>query len=248
MKRGISVNIMEITHLLILIIGVGLGFYIQTVVGFAAALVALPIILSVLQIQEAVSLMAIFFLIFAIIFMYKDWKDMDKKTIIELGLGMLIGSIIGTYILKFGNPITLRKGLGILILLYVIYTYAKKSKIKCFRKLGILFGLLGGFFSILFAAAGPFFAVYINNKVDKSRIIRATLIGILGINSLVRVLLLITSGILTVNIFISSLYILPFFLLALYFGHKTYNKINENMFKNVLLILLIISGISLIIR
>ncbi|MBU0576942.1 sulfite exporter TauE/SafE family protein [Patescibacteria group bacterium] len=239
---------MEIAHLLLLAIGVGLGFYVQTVVGFAAALVALPIILNVLQIQEAIALMAIFFLIFAIIFIYKDWKDIDKKIITELGIGMILGSIAGVFILKFGNPIILKKGLGIFILFYVAYTYAKKNKIKCFHKLGVLFGLVGGFFSMLFAAAGPFFAVYINNKSDRSRIIRATLIGVLGINSFVRVLLLVVSDILTVNIVIKSLYILPFFLLSLYLGHKTYHKINEATFKNVLLILLIISGVYLIVR
>ena len=46
---------MEAIFLLIIIIGVGIGFYIQTVAGFAAALVTLPIILKVLNIQEAVA-------------------------------------------------------------------------------------------------------------------------------------------------------------------------------------------------
>ena len=40
---------MEIIYLLILAIGVGLGFYAQTIVGFAASLVAFPIILNILE-------------------------------------------------------------------------------------------------------------------------------------------------------------------------------------------------------
>ena len=63
---------MEVTFLLIIIIGVGIGFYIQTVAGFAAALVTLPIILKVLNIQEAVALMSIFFFLFSIILIYKN--------------------------------------------------------------------------------------------------------------------------------------------------------------------------------
>lgn len=234
--------------MLILVIGVGLGFYVQSVVGFAAALVALPIILNILKIQEGVALMSIFFLIFGVIFMYKDWKHMNKKVIIELVIGMIIGSLVGVWVLKVGNPIILKKILGLFILAYVGYSYLKKSNIKCFQKLGPLFGFIGGFFSILFSTAGPPFAVHIYNKLDKARLVRATLIGILGINSFVRVPLLIISGILTYDIFIKSLFILPFFLIALYLGNKTHNKINEKVFKNVLMILLVLSALSLIIR
>lgn len=238
---------MEATFLLIIIIGVGIGFYIQTVAGFAAALVTLPIILKVLNIQEAVALMSIFFFLFSIILIYKNWKLINRKVVIEMSIGIVIGLFLGIWILKFGNPIVLMKALGIFILLFVGHSYFKKKKIKIIRKLGILFGFVGGIFSGLFSTGGPIFVVYTYSKLDKPDIVRATIIGTIGITNFLRVPLLIFSDILTIDIFLISLYVLPFFLLALFLGHKTYHKINEKTLINVLMILLTLSGISLIV-
>ncbi len=238
---------MEIIQIIILIIGVGLGFYVQTIAGFAAALVAFPIILNVLNIQQSVALMSIFFFLFSIVLIYKNWKFINKKVILEMSIGIVIGLMVGIWILKFGNPIILKKILGTIILLYVAYSHIKKKKILIFKKLGILFGFIGGLFSGLFSAGGPIAVTYIYNKLDKSNIVRATIIGTLGITNFLRVPILIYSDILTYDIFLISLYILPFFILALFLGHKTHHKINEDIFKKVLMILLILSGISLII-
>jgi len=235
-------------HLLILIIGVGLGFYVQSVVGFAAALVALPIILNVLNIQESVALLSIFFLIFSIILISKNWKLIDKKTILEMLIGIIAGLFLGIYILKFGSPIILKKVLGIFVILFVGYLFIKKKKIQFFKKLGLLFGFTGGTFSGLFSTGGPPFVFYIYNKLDKSNIVRATIIGTIGITDFLRFPLLIFSGILTYDIFIKSLYVTPIFFISLYLGNKTYHRINENIFKNVLMIFLILSGVSLILR
>ncbi len=227
---------MEAIHLLILIIGVGFGFYVQSVVGFAAALVSLPIILNVLNIQESVALLSIFFLIFSIILISKNWKIIDKKTILEMSIGIIAGLFLGIYILKFGSPIILKKALGIFVILFVGYLHIKKKKIEFFKKLGLLFGFTGGTFSGLFSTGGPPIVFYIYNKLDKPNIVRATIIGTIGITDFIRFPLLIFSDILTYNIFLKSLYVLPFFILSFYLGHKTYHRINENIFKNVLML------------
>jgi hypothetical protein len=52
---------MDIQQFTLLAIGVGLGFFVHTIAGFAAALVAYPIILQVIDIQEAVGFLSIFF-------------------------------------------------------------------------------------------------------------------------------------------------------------------------------------------
>lgn len=234
--------------MLFLIVGVAFGFYVQTVVGFGAALVAIPIIIHVLNLQEAVALMSIFFLIFSIVLIYKNRQFIDKAIILEMSVGILVGLVLGITILKFGNPIVLKKGLGVFLVLYVIYSYVKKQKIKLIKKLGLLFGFLGGFFGGLFSTGGPFFVIYIYNKLNKSRLVRATIIGVLGIIDFLRVPILIYSGILTYKVLVVSLYVLPFFFLSLFLGQKTHHRINENTFRNAVMVLLVLSGVSLIVR
>lgn len=62
---------MGILNFIIAGIGIGVGFYIQTVVGFAASLFAIPLLLAVLPMQQAIALMSVFLLLFSIILVYK---------------------------------------------------------------------------------------------------------------------------------------------------------------------------------
>jgi len=239
---------MGIVHLTIIGIGIGLGFYVQTVAGFAAGLFAIPILISVLPMQEAIALMSIFLLIFSVILVYKNWKKIEQKTVIELSIGVIIGLSVGILILKTGNPIFLKRLLGVFTILFVAYNFISRNKLKIPGKFGVLFGLAGGIFSGMFSAGGPPYVMYIYNRIDSASIFRATIIGILAVTNTLRVPMLVVSDILTTDILLIALYMLPVFIIALLLGNKTYHKVNEGKFKLILMILLGISGISLLIR
>lgn len=239
---------METVQLIILIFGVGLGFFVQTVAGFAGGLLALPVILQAFPMQEAVAYLSIFLCMFSILLIYKTWPQIDKTTVKELAAGIIAGLGLGVLILKTGNPIVLKKLLGVFILLFIGYHLISNKKIRLPGKLGILFGLAGGFFSGVFSAGGPTYVIYVYNKIHSATVFRATLIAILSITNILRIPMLIASDILTTDILLHSLYIIPFFLLALFFGYRIYGKINEHLFRNILFILLAASGISLIVR
>ncbi len=239
---------MEPLTIFILIIAVSIAFYVQTIAGFAGNLVAIPILLLVLSFQESIALMSIFLLLFSTITIYKYWRQIDKKIVLELGIGSAIGLILGVYLLKFGNPLLVKKGFGIFILAYIINRYIKKKKVKAFEKLGLLFGFVGGIISGLYNSGGPALITYITNKLDRGAIIRATLIGSLGIVNFIRVPALIVSGILTADIFFKSVIVLPFFFLSIYLGHKSYKKIPEKRLEHFIIALLAISAIFIIIE
>jgi len=234
--------------LIILITGIGLGFFVQTVAGFAGGLFALPIILQVIPMQEAVAYLSVFLCLFSILLVYKTWPEIDKKTVKELSLGIVVGLAVGVIILKLGSPDILKRLLGVFILLFVGYHFLKKKKIRIPGGSGLFFGLAGGVFSGMFSAGGPTYVMYVYNKIDGAAVFRATLIGILSITNILRLPMLVVSDILTVDILTNSLMILPFFVLALFFGNKLYTKINAHTFKNILMILLVVSGLSLLIR
>jgi uncharacterized membrane protein YfcA len=239
---------METLQLIILIAGIGLGFFIQTVAGFAGGLFALPIILQVIPMQEAVAYLSVFLCLFSILLVYRNWSEIDKKTVQELSVGIIVGLAAGVGILKMGSPILLKRLLGVFILLFVGYHFFRKKKIRLPGRWGILFGLAGGVFSGMFSAGGPTYVMYVYNRIDGAAVFRATLIGILSITNILRLPMLVVSDILTTDILMTSLYIVPAFLLALFLGNKLYKRINEHAFKNILMILLVVSGISLLIR
>lgn len=237
---------MGVINIAIASLGIGLGFYVQTIAGFAASLFAVPVLLNVLPMQEAIALISVFLLLFSAVLVYKNWHSIEKKTVLELSSGILIGLSAGVLILKTANPVILKKLLGVFIFLFIAHNYLNKKKLNIPGKLGVLFGVAGGMFSGMFSAGGPTYVMYVYNKIDSANIFRATLIGILAITNILRIPMLIASDILTTETLLMALYILPVFAIALLLGNKTYNKVNEKKFKHILMILLGISGVSLI--
>jgi uncharacterized membrane protein YfcA len=239
---------MEIEVLLIIALGIFLGFFVQTIIGFAGALIALPILLISIALPEAISYISIFYFLSSIYLIYKEWKLIDKKVILKLAFTSIIGLAAGIWVLSYGNPIFLKKVLGIFIILYVIYSYFSKGKIKNSSFLEYVLGVLGGFFSGLFSTGGPLFVIIVKNATANIKTFRATMFGVLGLISIIRIPMITFSGILKLSHLYNSLFLLPFFFLAIYLGKKMYLKLNEKLLKNAVLIALLFSGLMLAIK
>lgn len=236
------------TLLLLLSIGIFLGFLIQTITGFAGALVALPILLLVMPLTEAVCYISIFYSIASPIYFYKEWKNMDKILLRKLAITSLIGILIGSIVLIYGQPTLLKKALGIFIILFVLNSILNKNNWKFGSKLEFILGLFGGFFSGVFSTGGPLYAVIIKNETSDFSVFRATMFGILGLVSMMRISVLVFEGVFTTIELYNSLYVLPFFILALVLGKIVFLKLDEEFLKKLILALLLVSGLVLLFK
>ena len=237
---------MNLTVLLILIIGIFIGFYVQTVIGFAGSLMALPILLLGMELPDAIAYISIFYLFSSAFLITKERKNIDKKIILKLAITSVIGVILGILVLTFSKPILLKKGLGVFILLYVFYVSFGKKKITLNKGGIISFGVMAGFFSGVFSTGGPLYVMCVENSVKDIKAFRATMIGVLGVVTITRVPALAVSGILNSSHLKMTLLVFPVFLFAQFLGKRTFIKINENAFKKLLMVLLCISGLVLI--
>lgn len=239
---------MSLGVFLILVIGIFLGFFIQTVIGFAGALVALPILLLIMSLQDAIAYLALFYLYSSVILISKEWKNINKTIITRLIIATVFGVSLGIWVLQYGKPLVLKKILGIFILVYVLYTIFMKDKLTANPKLEFVFGLAGGFFSGLFSTGGPLYVMVVRNSVIDMKVFRATMFGVLGLITLTRVPILYVQGILNFTHFYYSILLIPAFLLSIYFGKKMYSRLNENTLRRIVLSLLFVSGIMLTIK
>lgn len=222
------------------------GFFVQTVVGFAGSLIALPILLIGLKLPDAIAYISIFYLFSSAFLVKKEWKNIDKSVIGKLSLTSIVGVIVGIVVLTYSQPIILKKALGVFILLYVAYVVIGKTDLKLGNKGSMLFGVLGGFFAGVFSTGGPLYVIAVKNTVDEVKVFRATMIGVLALVTAVRIPSLAIGGVLNAEHLKISLFIFPVFILAQFLGNYFFLKINENMFKKVLLGLLCLSGTALI--
>ena len=78
--------------------------------------------------------------------------------------------------------------------------------------------------------------------------LRASLIGLFAIDYTWRVAVYAATDLLTMEIINFALMLTPAFILGTILGHKIHFKINETRFRQVVAVILIISGILLLIR
>lgn len=237
---------MDLYVLVILGIAIFCGFFVQTLIGFAGSLIALPILLLAVKLPDAIALISIFYLFSSAFMVHREWHNIDKDTIIRLTLTSLIGVVLGIAVLAYAKPVLLQTGLGIFILLYVGYVLLGKTEVALGRKTNWAFGVLGGFFSGVFSTGGPLYVISVKNSVQEAKTFRATMIGVLALVTVIRIPALSISGVLDLNHVKMSLVILPVFFLAQFLGTKLFPKINEVQFKKILLFILCLSGLALI--
>ena len=232
---------------LILSVGIFVGFYVQTVIGFAGSLVALPILLFNMELPDAIAYISVFYLFSSVFLITKEWRNIDRKIILQLAIASIIGVVVGIAVLTYAKPIILKRGLGIFILLYVAYALFDKRKIKL-NKTGVAsFGVIAGFFSGIFSSGGPLYVMCVENTVKDMKAFRATMIGVLGLVTIARVPALAVSGILNFGHLKMTLIVFPIFLLAQFLGKRTFMKLDERLFKRSLMLLLCISGVVMVI-
>lgn len=235
------------TMLIVLIIGIFAGFFIQSIIGFAGGLVSLPLLLLIMPLNEAVSYITIFYSISAPIYIVKEWNNIDKKLLKTLAFYSFFGLLLGVFLLKYGQPLLLKRALGLFIILFVLYSLRKNKKISKSSILKPLFGFLGGLFSGVFSTGGPLYVMIVQKETTDIKTFRATMFGILGLVTLMRIPVLVVSGVLTSKEIYNSVFVLPFFLLAIFLGKKVYAKVNDVILKKVIYVLLFVSGTILLI-
>lgn len=238
---------MDLQILLIIGIAIFCGFFVQTLVGFAGSLVALPILLISIKLPDAIAYVSIFYCFSSSFMVRKEWRNIDKNVILKLTFASVVGVILGIVVLTYSKPAILQKALGIFILLYILYTLTGRKEMSTNKFVNWILGGLGGFFSGVFSTGGPLYVISVKNTVQEIKAFRATMIGVLALVTVVRVPALAVSGALTFQHVKISLLLLPVFFLAQYLGTLLFSRINEVFFKRLLLALLFFSGIGLIV-
>lgn len=210
--------------LLLLIIGIFVGFFIQTIIGFAGALIALPFLLFVMPLPSAIAYLSIFYLISTPYYVYKERHNIDKQLLMRLAICSLIGVVAGIILLVYTKPVILKKALGVFIILFVLNSLRPKGDLQLGSKMKYLFGFLGGFFSGIFSTGGPLYVMIVKNVTPDVRTFRATMFGVLDLVTLIRIPALAIGGILTLEQVYNALFVIPFFILAIFSRKKSLYK------------------------
>jgi len=109
--------------------------------------------------------------------------------------------------------------------------------------LGVLSGILCGLFGI-----GALLAAYVSRTTDNISAFRGNICIVFLVENSFRIILYSIIGIINFEVFKSALILIPFMLAGLFGGMLLAKIVSEKIVKNIVIMLLILSGLSLIIN
>jgi hypothetical protein len=225
------------------------GGFVSGFSGFAMGLVVSGVWLHVLTPIQTATLIAGYGLLTQGYGIYNLRHVLDLPRIWPLALGTVIGIPLGVAILALVNPAYVRFGVGVLLLLYTIYSLARpvfapiKIGVAADIAIGFSNGLLGG----LTGLGGVISTISCQLRGWPKDVQRAVFQPVLFVAFVVITISQAVAGSITRDTLVLYGLGVPFMVAGLWSGFKLFGKINDETFRKTVLVLLLLSGLSLIV-
>lgn len=223
---------------------------VRSTLGFGESLIAVPLLLLFLPAHVAVPLSVMLSVVIALIVVIQDHSKIHFHSAKWLIIYAFFGVPFGIILLIYGKEDIVKIGLGVLIILYSLYSlYVKNNQILKTNNKSLLFicGFLSGILGGAYGLNGPPLIVYGNLKQWSAKHFRATLQAYFLPVSLLGVLGYYVKGLITTEVsnyfFISLITTVPTVFLGRYLNHKLKD---DTFFKYTYWGLLLISTILIV--
>jgi uncharacterized membrane protein YfcA len=224
------------------------GGFVSGFSGFAMGLVVSGVWLHIISPMQTATLIAGYGLLTQGYGIFKLRHSLDLRKAWPLALGTIIGVPVGVGTLAYLNPVYLRFGVGVLLVIYAIYGLSRpvfapmKIGVGTDIAIGISNGLLGG----LTGLGGVISTISCQWRGWPKNVQRAVFQPILFAAFVVISISQAVAGTITRDTL--ALYALgaPFMLAGLWSGFKLFGKIDDEIFRKAVLVLLLLAGLSLI--
>ena len=181
---------------------------------------------------------------------YGIWKlrrALSWRRLAPFIIGGAVGAPIGALLLTYVDPTYLTPAVGVLLVLYSIYGLARpeiepvKVGLTADAGIGVINGLLGG----LTGLVGIIVTIWCQLRGWPKDEQRAVFQPVMVAASALTAVSLSIAGVVTAETIKLYLLGLPLLLAGLWIGFKLYGKLNDALFRRVLLALLLVSGLVL---
>jgi len=236
-------------YLLILLSGAFLGAFVQGATGFGSGLLINAFWLHIMEPTHAIPLNVVTSLFISGVPIYKLRKKLDFSKLKQFAIFGVVGIPIGMYLLVISDPSKLKFSIGILLVIYAllmlkISSFSINVNNKSMNNLvGFISGIIGGLTALLGIIPVAWFSVQRLPKNTK----RGTYEPFIFITSIAAIISFGFVGLYKIEMIFDLLKIIPALLVGSWLGIKIYNKINDNLFRKVVLGLILLSGLFLVI-
>lgn len=185
-----------------------------------------------------------------LILTWKNRKSLNPKVYLPLAALVLTGSIPGAFLLKNVDARAIKLVFGIVVTALgaeMLSREYSRKKARSSRLILVIIGVAAGVLCGLFGV-GALLAAYINRVTEDGSSFKANISAVFIVDNVFRMILYSVLGLLTPDTVRFALLLIPFALVGLFAGMKCSSHMDEKLVKKITSLLLILSGISLILK
>lgn len=216
----------------------------QGMTSFGFSLIALPLLTLTYDLQLIVPVLVIYSLAMNSTILINLWKHIQVKEIIWIAIAGILFTPIGMQILLYVDGTLLKMVTAIFIFIFSILLFFNKHVELKNEKWGyFLTGALSGLLNGSVSLSGPPMIIFMTNRGVEKQKFRANLTFYFWILNLITVPTFFVGGLLTQATVGFSLKYVLFLILGVSLGVYIGNRIQENFFKRMVVIVLMALGI-----
>ena len=185
-----------------------------------------------------------------LIITWKNRKKLAPRVYLPLTVLVLAGSIPGAFLLKNADVRVIKLIFGVVVVALgaeMLSREYSRKKARASMPVLVIIGLAAGVLCGLFGV-GALLAAYVSRVTEDSSSFKANISAVFIADNTSRIILYSVLGLLTLDTLKFALLLIPFVLLGLFAGIKCSSYMDEKLVKKITSVLLILSGISLILR
>lgn len=242
---------MDLTYLLVLIVGAVAGGFVNGLAGFGTALFALGWWLQIMPPKQAVTLVLVMSIVSSIQGVAATRRAINWQRLAWFVLPGLAGIPIGLQLLDLIDPTTLKLVIAGFLILYGGYFVWRRTlpRIRSYwppvdGALGFIGGVLGAMAG-LSGALPTIWVSLLDRSKEENRSVLQTYNLIIQI---VSAAMLLAQGTYTPQLGIAMLIVLPVSVAAAHLGLKLFARLADGQFRRLLVLLTLAAGLILIAR
>ena len=182
-----------------------------------------------------------------LILTWKNRRSLDPKVYLPLAALVLAGSIPGAFLLKHVDARAVKVLFGVVVAALGAEMFSREYSKKRLRSSKIVLAIIGVTAGVLFGV-GALLASYVSRVTEDGGSFKANISAVFIVDNTFRIALYSVLGLLTFDTLKTALLLLPFALAGLFLGMKCSSRMNESLVKKITSVLLVLSGISLILK
>lgn len=238
---------MDIRNIIFFLLVILLTNGIQVITGFGGTLLAMPISIGLIGLDESKVIINLITLLTCIFIATKNRKHIKfevlKKVIIYMGIGM----ILGIFICRVINIKILLHIYGVIIILIGIKNLFFKKEIILKDNFINIILMLAGVIHGVFISGGSLLVIYMAYKLKNKEEFRATMSSIWIILNLLMLISQTCLGIVNKQLIVITIIGLVPAVLGIIIGVQISKKLSKEVFMKLTYLLLLISGVFIFI-